>query len=540
MQKFEVLIEENAFGAVRPVEVGVDAPMSELVPFLIETLDLPQTDLFGKQLVYMVRLAANGRILPEHMTLRDAGVRPGARLALDSYVMDGSVETLAQQQQVQHAQQHQYSTQPPAHLYSSVTLADHNSLPVPTPSQPLISPPDPLPLVPQQIPRSKNMTRRIFLSVGGSVAAMAAIGFGYEAYAKYLQVGNAPRHSLPVTHKTGGPNPQPKTTPSPVAQPNAKPTNQASPTTTPAQAMTALQSQLQFTGHQQVVRTIAWSSNGTFLASAGDDGHIMTWNTQGAVLQNLQAPAAVRSLALSGDGQRVMAGAGTQILFFSLQTGKVLAQSAHRHTQAVTAVAWSAQKKQRAISVSTDKQAIVWDTMNYQPRLTYTRHTLGLDAVAVAFDGQTVATSSDGGLIRIWNMENGQDLHGYYQDIQTPIRAVAFSGTGVLAAGCDDGKVRLWNNGLTCTLNNARCADMPQRFMAAQKAILTLAWSPNGMLLASGADDGTLTIWSPFHNQQPLITMQLNASIQSLTWSPDGKLLATASSNVVTVWMLKQ
>ena len=47
MQKLEVLIEENAFGGARPVEVIADAPVSMLVPALVEELNLPKTDLFG-------------------------------------------------------------------------------------------------------------------------------------------------------------------------------------------------------------------------------------------------------------------------------------------------------------------------------------------------------------------------------------------------------------------------------------------------------------------------------------------------------------
>src|SRR5581483_7517429 len=96
MQTLEVLIEENAFGSVRPVEVVADAPVSALVPALVEELKLPQTDLFGKKLVYMLRQSDGGRIIPENTTLIASGVQPGTRLALDSYVLDGSVATLTQ------------------------------------------------------------------------------------------------------------------------------------------------------------------------------------------------------------------------------------------------------------------------------------------------------------------------------------------------------------------------------------------------------------------------------------------------------------
>ncbi len=111
MQKIEILIEENAFGSVRSVEIVADAPVGALVPALVEELKLPQTDLFGKQLVYMLRQASGGRILPENTTLVASGIEPGTRLALDSYVIDGSVATLL-------------SNVPQQSLHSSRTIAD--------------------------------------------------------------------------------------------------------------------------------------------------------------------------------------------------------------------------------------------------------------------------------------------------------------------------------------------------------------------------------------------------------------------------------
>src|ERR1700682_4849774 len=90
MRKLELLIEENSFGAVRPVEVVANAPVAVLVPALVKELQLPQTDLFGKRLVYTLRRASDADALPAYETLMSAGITPGTRLALDSYAVDGA------------------------------------------------------------------------------------------------------------------------------------------------------------------------------------------------------------------------------------------------------------------------------------------------------------------------------------------------------------------------------------------------------------------------------------------------------------------
>jgi WD40 repeat protein len=155
-----------------------------------------------------------------------------------------------------------------------------------------------------------------------------------------------------------------------------------------------------------------------------------------------------------------------------------------------------------------------------------------------------VATSSLGGVIRVWNGTNGQQVHGLYLDAQVPMRALAFAPTGSqLAVGGDDGIVRLWNNSLFCQQQTGgefgmQCVDVPTRLHAHTKAVRTLAWSPDGRFLATGGDDGTLIIWYPIRGQTPLLQVQLNAPVLALTWSPDGKKVATASGNAVTVWGL--
>ncbi len=121
MQTVEILIEENAFGAVRAMEVAAQAPVAELVPALVEELNLPQTDLFGNQLVYMLRYASGGQVLPDDKSLTACGIVPGARLALDSYVIEGSVAALMGGKPV-------YS---PPGFHSSPTLADIDSFMVP-------------------------------------------------------------------------------------------------------------------------------------------------------------------------------------------------------------------------------------------------------------------------------------------------------------------------------------------------------------------------------------------------------------------------
>jgi WD40 repeat protein len=377
--------------------------------------------------------------------------------------------------------------------------------------------------------KERKWTRRAFFVVSGIVIGAAGTGVGYAAYHNYLS-----RVTLlnPLATKT-----QPVAQKQAVAKP--APTTMAQPTTP-----TGLKLQTTFTQHQQLVRSVAWSPDGTMLASGADDSQVFIWGTNGVVHANIPHPAAVQSLAWSPDAGRLVTGSGVQLAFFNTQTGKLLARSIHAHTQMITCVAWATQGGMRVISAGNDNHAIVWNTTTYKLQLVYKLHTAAINAVAWSADGQTVATSSQGGFVRVWDANSGVDVHDHYQDTTLPLRALAFSPTGtLLAAGADDGVVRIWNNGLICQNPqgqgvNAICGDAPLRVRASNSAVRTLAWSHDSRFLAVGTNDGTLSIWDPMNPQMPLVKMQQKLTVHSVSWSPDNKFLAVASGNTVTTWMV--
>src|SRR5260370_4315253 len=166
MQTVQILIEENAYGAVRPMEVVATAPVAALVAAIVEELRLPQTDLFGNKLVYILRYHSGGPVLPENKSLEASGVDSGTKLALDSYVLDGSVATMFQSEPA-HAQPSFYSSQTMTDVESFTTFRKDTSASLPVVGQ-----------------RRKNhrWTRRAFLVASGVALGAGGLGLGYAAY----------------------------------------------------------------------------------------------------------------------------------------------------------------------------------------------------------------------------------------------------------------------------------------------------------------------------------------------------------------------
>jgi len=489
------------------MEVAATAPISALIPAIVEELQLPQTDLLGNTLVYMLRYPSGGPVLAEDRSLIASGIDSGARLSLESYVMNGSVATSFQEEQA-HAQ---------PSFYSSETIADAAGLPLLVKGTSASSP--------TKRPRRKKRrwTRRAFLVLGGAALGAGSLSLGYAAYRSLVTNFSA------VT--------KPAATQAPVTS------SQGRPTSTQPAIPAAAKSVLVFSQHRQTVRSLSWSSDGKLLASGANDAQLLTWDLNGTVHVQSKQAGAVRALTWSPDGQQLVVGAANLVMFLNPLTGAALAEPAKMHTAAITTLAWSPRQPAQVVSGGLDKRAVVWNTASYSPQTIFTQHTTAIESASWAADGQTIGTSSQGGVVRVWNALSGQQVHGYLLDAQIPMRAVSFaSSSGQLAVGGDDGIVRLWD-GLVCQQQGqsafgARCLDVPQRLHAHEGTIRALAWSPDARFLVTAGDDGMLAIWYPARSQTLLVQVRHNAPVLALAWSSNGKQVATASGNTVTIWEL--
>ncbi|GCF07835.1 EsaB/YukD family protein [Dictyobacter arantiisoli] len=516
MQKYEVLIDGSGFGNPFPIAVAMDMPIAVLMPELVRTLHLPEKDLFGKPLVYVLRHATSGRILPNNQSLRAAGILPGMHLTLDSSITENVpvppvplastelepaqaalVTPLASTVTVLSSPSSPFQLN--KDLHASDTLSDAASFatfPATEDVQALST------------KKQGEVSRRTFLLSFGALCGIGGIGLAYAAYRSLLPVGTAlPVHTAPA------------------------------PTTRPVvQRAVVARARLTFTKHAQFVRTVVWSPDGTLLASGAEDAHVFLWNQNGVVQHDLQLPGGVHGLAMSPDGTHLATGANTQVAFWDTHTGRRVAHSNHRHTQAVNGVAWATQNAQQIVSVGADERAIVWEPQHYQAQLTYKRQATPLTAVSWSPDGQTVATSSQDGMVHVWKAATGQDNHGFYQDSQFATRALAFAPGGMqLATGSDDGIVRLWN-GLRCINDGMQCMDAPQRLQISKAAIRALSWSPDARFLAVGTNDGRLVLLQTTLQMKQVFAQNLGEIVRSIVWSPDGKQLATGSGSKVTLW----
>lgn len=112
------------------------------------------------------------------------------------------------------------------------------------------------------------------------------------------------------------------------------------------------------------------------------------------------------------------------------------------------------------------------------------------------------------------------------------VKSVAFSPDGdMIASGGADAKLILWD---------AQTKQPNAPLSRNNAAVEAVAFSPDGELVASGRDDFTVILWKTENREGEPPLRGPGGSVKAVAFSPDGKLLAGASADSkVTVWEMQ-
>lgn len=300
-------------------------------------------------------------------------------------------------------------------------------------------------------------------------------------------------------------------------------------------------------GHRTAVQKLEFLPDANQLVSASVDA-IKLWNfVERKELRELiprgrsgdssamtAGGRSIQDMSVSPDGtlvaEAVMESSQNGVVrLWNIKTGEVVRMVAE-NLRSVRSAQFTPDGKYLAATVRDDKgdqKVVFYETATGTAAFDLKDDRLSTSIMVISADGKLLAGAA-ANRIQIWDLET-RKVKFNLPTYKRPVTALAFSHDGaLLASAAEDEPVRVWDT---------QYGIVYKEIQHGQDAALAVVFSLSGQILFTGGKDSTIKIWEPKSLKLTKTLWGHRQAVTSLALNGDGKLLAAGSKDAtVTVW----
>ncbi|ENO81046.1 WD40 repeat domain-containing protein [Thauera mechernichensis] len=236
----------------------------------------------------------------------------------------------------------------------------------------------------------------------------------------------------------------------------------------------------------------AFSAEGRFAATA-ERHQLALWDVaSGRAIGTWAMEAPVLSIAVSGNGQRLLVGLqDNSALLIDTARDEPLARI--RHGNGVQAVAITADGR-IGITGADDGMLRAWDLDTGSTLLAH-KFASGISTLALSADGSLLFVGRYHGKGMVWNLQRNQAVSAIGHD-RTSIVSARFAPDGLtLLAGLPAGRIQEWNVSAGTLVRHWQ-ADAPSAVRSSGLTTTAVAHDLRSRSIIAGFSDGSVRVWS--------------------------------------------
>ena len=278
---------------------------------------------------------------------------------------------------------------------------------------------------------------------------------------------------------------------------------------------------------------VNWSTGWAESAAYGPDGHRVEWGMEPVRITDLKTQKVVSSFPGNATYRTAWSPSGDQL---ASRTGggtiKIWNSETESEISTIPGPAWSvAWSPNERLLATADREVKVWDTAAVEQRVFSFP---GRHALSAAFspDGHRLLTGARHGLLKIWDVESGEESLTVQVGLQW-LRCVAWS---------PDGRRFAYPAGSNVVISDAETGKRVLPLLACDDEPRSLAWSPDGKILAVGYYKSRfrkaiscVKLWDADTGEEIATSAYAEGGCDSVAWRPDGSFLA-GSGKSTRVW----